>query len=69
MWGNRSICTGKSLSRGLSGVTATSADAMNAVVLAEGLSRGGFEEARRRLHMFGELFNASHQTIGRLLYA
>jgi NTE family protein len=36
------------------GVTGTSAGAMNAVVLADGLLRGGAEEARRRLRMFWE---------------
>ena len=40
------------------GVTGTSAGAMNAVVLADGLLRGGCEEARRRLRMFWEAVGA-----------
>ena len=36
------------------GVTGTSAGAMNAVVLADGLLRGGAEGARQRLRMFWE---------------
>ena len=41
------------------GITGTSAGAMNAVVLADGLVRGGAEEARRNLRTFWE-------TIGRM---
>jgi NTE family protein len=40
------------------GVTGTSAGAMNAVVLADGLLRGGCAEARRRLRMFWEAVGA-----------
>src|SRR5262245_9801836 len=36
------------------GVTGTSAGAMNAVCLADGLARGGPEEARRQLRTFWE---------------
>ena len=35
-------------------VTGTSAGAMNAVVLADGLARGGAEEARKGLRLFWE---------------
>lgn len=38
----------------INGVTGTSAGAMNAVCLADGLLRGGPEEARRRLRQFWE---------------
>jgi NTE family protein len=41
------------------GITGTSAGAMNAVVLADGLVRGGPEEARRKLRLYWE-------TIGRM---
>jgi Ca2+:H+ antiporter len=40
------------------GVTGTSAGAMNAVVLADGLFRGGPEGARQRLRMFWEAIGA-----------
>lgn len=40
------------------GVTGTSAGAMNAVVLADGLLRGGAEGARERLRMFWESIGA-----------
>ena len=40
------------------GVTGTSAGAMNAVVLADGLLRGGPEGARQRLRMFWEAIGA-----------
>ena len=36
------------------GVTGTSAGAMNAICLADGMVRGGPAEARRRLHQFWE---------------
>ena len=36
------------------GVTGTSAGAMNAICLAEGLAQGGPEEARRQLRKFWE---------------
>lgn len=40
------------------GVTGTSAGAMNAIVLADGLVRGGPNEARRRLRTFWEAIGA-----------
>ena len=40
------------------GVTGTSAGAMNAILLADGLVRGGPEEARRRLSTFWEKIGA-----------
>ena len=49
------------------GVTGTSAGAMNAVVLVDGLLRGGREEARRRLRMFWEAIGAM-PGFGSLLY-
>jgi NTE family protein len=49
------------------GVTGTSAGAMNAVVLVDGLLRGGREEARRRLRMFWEAVGAM-PGFGSLLY-
>jgi NTE family protein len=49
------------------GVTGTSAGAMNAVVLADGLLRGGCEEARRRLRMFWEAIGAM-PGFGSMLY-
>ena len=49
------------------GVTGTSAGAMNAVVLADGLLRGGCEEARRRLRLFWEAISAM-PGFGSMLY-
>jgi NTE family protein len=49
------------------GVTGTSAGAMNAVVLVDGLLRGGCEEARRRLRTFWEAVGAM-PGFGSLLY-